>query len=487
VQDVRRGVASLLLLVALAPRAGAQSLPFLPVGDSRLRSEIELNQDEGRVPLSTTWPIPSDDIPEQYRNTPRAGLQPGSADDAGWFMSAAVKPTVLRGFEDTPREEGEAGVQSGWAQGDYAGGVLRLAYDVAPRDGMKYRFDGSYASWKIGNWWATLGTQERWWGPGWDGSLILSSNARPMPGIALDRASALPPDWKWLRWIGPWRLTTFMDRLEDKRPDIDDALFFGMRVTFQPLQGLEIGLSRTAEWCGTGRPCGLGTFYDLLLAHQNALANNGKIAPTAKPGVQQSAIDFRWAILESGLAVYWQEYGQTFDSGNFRPRQTSQLIGLEYGAREWLGGRARTFLEFADTTCGDLSINSSDQPEFGCTYEKDIYRAGYRYRGEPIGDSMDRDGRRFTVGVLYLDEQSRSWLVKLRRIELNRGGIVEVALVPQPVSVVPEQIWNIEAQVSGRLAWHALNYALGTGVDRTFENDHHGLSGRVFLSLSKNW
>jgi hypothetical protein len=414
-------------------------------------------------------------------------MQPGSAQDAGWFLSAAAKPTLLRGFESTPRENGEAGVQSGWTSGDYAGGAMRLSFAIDPEDQMHYRYDGSYASWRAGNWWMTLGAQERWWGPGWDGSLLLSNNARPMPGIALDRASALAPGSKWLRWIGPWRLTTFMDRMEDRRPDFDHVMFWGMRLTFQPLRGLEIGLSRTAEWCGKGRPCGLKTFYDLVLAHNNALANNGKIAPTAKPGVQQAAIDLRWALMGTGAAIYWQEYGQTFDSGNYRPRQTSQLFGIEYGSRAWLGGRARWFLEFADTTCGDVSINSTDKPEYGCTYEKDIYGAGYRYRGRPIGDSMDRDGRRYTLGVLYLDDRQRSWIVKLRRIELNRGGVVQVSLVPQPVSIVPEQISNVEAQVNGTLAWQNLNYSLGAGLDRTLENNKHGISGRAFLSLSRNW
>ena len=28
-----------------------------------------------------------------------------------------------------------------------------------------------------------LSVTDRWWGPGWDGSLILSNNARPIPAI----------------------------------------------------------------------------------------------------------------------------------------------------------------------------------------------------------------------------------------------------------------------------------------------------------------
>jgi hypothetical protein len=44
----------------------------------------------------------------------------------------------------------------------------------------------------LGNWSTSLGKVDRWWGPGWDGSLILSTNARPIPAISLDRRIAEP-------------------------------------------------------------------------------------------------------------------------------------------------------------------------------------------------------------------------------------------------------------------------------------------------------
>ena len=42
-----------------------------------------------------------------------------------------------------------------------------------------FALDGSYIAARLGNWSASFGQVERWWGPGWDGSLILSTNARP--------------------------------------------------------------------------------------------------------------------------------------------------------------------------------------------------------------------------------------------------------------------------------------------------------------------
>ena len=45
---------------------------------------------------------------------------------------------------------------------------------------------------------------------------------------------------------------------------IRDAQFWGMRVNFRPLPSLEIGLSRSAQWCGKDRPCDLDTFIDVI-------------------------------------------------------------------------------------------------------------------------------------------------------------------------------------------------------------------------------
>jgi hypothetical protein len=478
-----------LCLMAPAPPSRAQALPFLPAGDTRLRHEVELNQDEDRVPLSTTWPIPTLDIPEDHRNEVRSELQPGSAQDAGWFIDGGYNPTRLRVYEDTPRQKGEAGVQSGWAAGDYAGGVLRMSYAVDPQDQMHWILDDSYASWRFGNWWVTLGMQERWWGPGWDGSLILSNNARPMPGIALDRASSKRPDWKWLRWVGPWRLTTMMDAMETRRPDFDHVLFWGFRFTFQPINGLEIGLSRTALWCGSGRPCNLSTFWSLINTRSSAKINESGPNPNIndKPGMQQGAIDIRWHLPETPFALYWQEYGQTFDSGNFRPRLTLQLFGLEMASRHMADGRTRVFLEFADTTCSGVSFSSSDQPVYGCAYENPLYTAGYRFRDRAIGDAMDRDGRRFTFGVLYIDEGERMWQIRLRKLEINRGGEVSPGSVPHTVSTVPEDLYTFEPIVDGTLG--GFKYQIGGGVDRVtiVNTSGHSIKGHAFLNLTHSW
>jgi hypothetical protein len=194
----------------------------------------------------------------------------------------------------------------------------------------------------------------------------------------------------------------------------------------------------------------------------------------------------RWHPGGLPFAVYWQQYGEVFDSGNYRPRQTLQLFGVEWSSRNVLEGRLRTFLEFADTACGDISLEKHNVPSYGCAYEKDTYQAGYRYRGRAIGDSMDRDGRRISAGLLYTDHTDHLWDLRLRHVDLNRGGIAQARLTPQSVTTVAEKVWNAEFALDG--AFGALRWHVGVGADYGGPiGARKALVGRGFVSLSRPW
>ena len=93
-------------------------------------------------------------------------------------VSASSEPRVIRTFENTPRAEGEASAKLAWV-GERFAFNLSATYVSNPFDGDEFRPDGTYVGVALGNWMLTAGWQERWYGPGNDGSLILSSNARP--------------------------------------------------------------------------------------------------------------------------------------------------------------------------------------------------------------------------------------------------------------------------------------------------------------------
>ena len=78
--------------------------------------------------------------------------------------------------------------------------------------------------------------------PGWDGSLILSTSARPIPAVTWERNYSDPFDIPVLKWFGPWRASILASaQLEDHREDFDRTRIFEARVTFKPWRHLEIG------------------------------------------------------------------------------------------------------------------------------------------------------------------------------------------------------------------------------------------------------
>jgi hypothetical protein len=94
-----------------------------------------------------------------------------------------------------------------------------------------------------------------------------------------------------------------------------------MRVTWKPHPRVEVGLSRTAQWCGDGRPCGLDTFWDLLTGNDND-------QPLAEqPGNQLGGFDVRWSVPKIPIAVYVQGIGE--DEANFMPSKYLGLAGIE--------------------------------------------------------------------------------------------------------------------------------------------------------------
>ena len=290
--------------------AGVYAEPFAAPGDTGLRNDLQLLNDSGVINITlTAWPVAWVDVerallesedqdlaPEvraarsrvrqQVRaNVGRSEFRPQIA------ASGANNLPLIRTFEDTPREEGEIEAGLSW-MGDRFSLNLQGTYVNDPSDGDELRPDGTYVGAQLGNWMLSAGWQERWWGPGRNGSMILSTNARPMPSIGLQRIGSIQSQSKWFRWIGPWTLSTFMSQMDDER-HIEDGLVWGFRFSMRPVRGLEIGISRTAQWCGEDRPCDLETFLRVLHGNDNRGAN---VDPEDEPGNQLGGIDIRWAL-----------------------------------------------------------------------------------------------------------------------------------------------------------------------------------------------
>lgn len=436
------------LALCLVPMSGFAG-PWIDPGDIGLRNDIQLLADAGVISSPVTqWPLSWGDILaggdvdpvdlpageaaalERVRRLARQARRTGEW-QPGIRIALGSDPRALRDFAATPREPVEAELQVEWTgdrtavrlRGEYAGGDN---HDDRMRDDQKWRADGSYAGLAVGNWMLAAAMTDRWWGPGWQSSLILSSNARPIPAFTIDRNSTAPFETKWLRWLGHWDLVGLWGFLESDR-DVPDARFFGMRATLRPARFLEVGLSRTAMWCGRGRPCSAGTFKDLLLGWDNVGQN---VSAADEPGNQLAGYDIRLNAAQWGIpfAIYTQRIGE--DEQNLRP----SLFLTQFGIETWgsLGhlGNLRGYLEVADTLCGGNVTN--DGPA-NCAYDHPVYSTGMRYRGRAIGHTADNDSKIWTLGLLLNDRHDASWALTMKAGDLNRKGPPDPANTLTPV------------------------------------------------------
>jgi hypothetical protein len=457
--------AALALAVAVFACLPVRADPWLAPGNEGLRADIQLLADEGilRGPV-TTWPLSWPDIARDVIAAKDEGLDESVSDALarvrrlareasatgfsgfGVRISGAYDPVELRDFADTPREEGEVAMRASWLY-EHIALNLQGTYVVDPDDNKDWRADGSYVGVNIGNFMISAGMMERWWGPGWDSSLILSTNARPIPTITLERNYTDPFKSKWLSWIGPWRASIAMGQAESHDVPVADVQFFAARINFRPRPWLEFGLTRTAQWCGGDRPCDWDTFADMVLGNDNQVEGGDT---TDQPGNQMAGYDMRlrspWRKLP--LAFYTQWIGE--DEAGGLPSKFLGQFGLEtWGSSRFGGWRAR--FEYADTVCNF----SREQPEYNCAYRNSIYPQGYAYRGRIIGSSMDNDSRIYSFGGVLNRENGEVVSLTIRRVELNRDG------GPHAISDVPLDVDNVELRYSRGLGGGKISAGIG--------------------------
>ncbi|MEM8981982.1 MAG: capsule assembly Wzi family protein [Pseudomonadota bacterium] len=388
--------------------------------------------------------------------------------DAG--IRLAEKPQQIRSFQDTPRGEQEL-----WAAAEYTGErfSIRLRGSLVnddPFDDTDARADGSYAAAAIGNWIVGVSLLDRWWGPGWGGSLILSNNARPIPALVLERNFSSPFESRWLRWIGRWSTSVIWGELESERA-VPNTRFFAWRVNFKPLRSLEVGLLRTAQWCGQGRLCDLDTFARVLAGQSNL--DEGDSVDEAN---QLAGVDLRWSPLRHRpIAFYGQFIGED-EAGGFPSRFLGQF-GIEtwgefdHGAIQW-----RAFAEFADTTC---QFNEASRV-FNCAYRNQFYPTGYTYRGRSIGYGADNDTRSLSAGIVVHSLGVGDVAVTARTLEVNRGGAEDLR---HTISSLPLDVTDIDFQYRRKIDYADLLLSVGAERREDLATGATDDSLRAFVSL----
>lgn len=444
----------LLAILSLAITLPLNAAPMAPVGDAALRHDIQLLSDFGIIDTPVqTWPLdwapilaaiddfdqaaatPPDVLASLYRLRSRGEWE--TRTDTLWLRAhASVQEnrTKLRGFQATPREDAAVGLGASYT-GDLFSIDVGVTAAMDPDDGDDARLDNSQLAIALGNWTLAASTLDRWWGPAWDSSLVLSNNARPIPALTLDRRFNDPFGWWGLRWLGPWDLSVIWGQLESSRT-VPDARFLAARFSFRPIRALEIGISRTALWCGLGRPCGFDTFLDLLAGRDNR--GDDGVTVENEPGNQTATLDFRFSMQQFGWPV--AAYGQFMaedEAGGF-PSRYLGLGGIDGTAAISDNWSLRWYAELAMTSCDFWK----SEERFNCAYNHFIYSTGYRYKGRVIGHTTDGDSRTGTAGFLLVNRDEVSWQGLVRVGRINRGGAPDTAhsLTPLPLEIVTVEL-----------------------------------------------
>jgi len=455
-----------------------EAAPWVDTDDRYLRADIQQLADHNiiKAPINH-WPLSWSDIAADFREVKRSELSPAVAGSYQRVLfhyknaQAPVSYTAIHletttdvarfsHYGDPSAERGRLSLKKGFVSDRFAG-QLAIQAVQEPSDDKRYRIDGSYLAYSLGNWNLTLGSVPMWWGPGWDAALLVSTNARPVSGISLNRQRSTPFESPLLSWLGHWSFTTFMGQLEEERA-ISDALLWSTRASIRPLPALEIGLARSTMWAGDGRASDLSAFWDIITP-----SDSGNKVNNDRDVNDLGAVDIRWndQLFGQPFGVYYEMGFEDYGISEVIPSKRSHLAGVDsdFHIGETL---VSVFLEATDTyheTCQ-------------CIYTHDIYRTGYRYQGKIIGSTYGSNASSVTLGVIGQYYGGASWQANLRKVELNKQNEGK-----QVSSALYEDIWELDAEY--RFIYWNSQWTLGTTLRRTEVLDESDND----LELSLGW
>jgi hypothetical protein len=386
----------------------APSLPWMPSANAR--HQLALLVDDAGLELTLShWPLPSAAVAKALQKLPptlppvldaaRDAVQTELREHDAGEVQATVRTSSesLAGFGEDATPGSSLAVRSpsfdsSWLSARLGVRAERAAIGEAGTVGV--RLEGSALAAEALGVQLQAWSERKWWGTGWESSLVLGNNAPALNGIGLQRASASTSESRWLSWMGPWNAEFFVAQLDGVGSPAHPYLV-GSRLTLRPFERLEIGFTRTSQWGGRSRPMSLRSFLKML-------AGKGVNADTAEqmnndPANEMGGVDLRLRCPGTlRCAAYVQAIGE--DEANHLP---SRMLGL-YGLETWSAdGRHRWNAEVAETACRmPIGRHGIDN----CAYRNHAYPEGYVTRDRWLGAGIGPDSRLLTLG--WLDAQT---------------------------------------------------------------------------------
>lgn len=485
----------------------ASAEPWIDTSNIYLRTNIQQLADAGYIKTPvTTFPLMWIDIGRDLKNIDYGSLnnaQKQAYDDINFQfrmakkntkrleLNAATKDKRFTSFGEDFRDKNNIKIHTSFMTNAFAFN-LTSSYTFDPRDNDKTRFDGSYVAGFIGNWVFSLGKQDRWWGPGWDTNLSLTNNARPISAVSVSRRSAIPIGIPFTEIEIPWTVTSFMGVMDDERT-ISDTLLWGFRLNFKPLDNLEVGITRLAQWGGDGRSQSFSTFGDLFLGKDNCGAGglDCGVNRENEPGNQQAGYDLRYSfnILDTPIALYGQYYAEDGDnSGSTLSFLTEPAVQVGIDSTvNIFSVTTKVYLEYSETLadCAD----SDDSDVGNCFYEHSLYSTGLRYQQRTLGNLYDNDAETIVLGLISTINANTNVTTKIRHLQLNTDNSDKAPnnpIIGNPLTEIAEDI----IMLSTKVQYSYKNWRYTTGIDlskSTFENDIADRNqANLFLKIEYN-
>ncbi len=462
----------LFLLLCLSIK-DVDSSPWGTPDDALLKHDLQILTDAGllNIPLNT-WPIAWGDVaynlkidnpdelsPEILLSFQRIRQRLMEEQMGGISANTEIKvsknPDRIMSFFDPVSAKKLAASNVSYMSKNL---VINLKYE---KTDIYDLLDESHISLARGNYSMTLGSKKNWWGPGWMGSTVLSTNARPIKGLSIERNFSDPFQNRFLSILGNWDLAFILGDIKSIN-QAPDRRFTALRIGMRPRDNLEIGFSKSAVICEKGSGCGLSKVIDGIIGSDEVYDLN--------------TFDYRvsGSMFDLPYAAYGQISGSTL----------SNSVGL-FGLESWGNIEEsqkfesyRIFTELSSSTCGIFGGKS----KYGCAYQDSKYPSAYHNNGQNIGHPLDGDSTALSLGGILVINNTQLFKSTLAFGRINRGSSSGYLFSKNETDFI-----NFNLGYQFDLYWYDIplgNFDVGLGFD-TFKDKKTGSSEkepRIYVS-----
>lgn len=288
----------------------------------------------------------------------------------------------------------------------------------------------AYAGLQIENWQFTFGKQALSWGEDSSGPMLFSTNAAPISMLQVNSVKPFNLPSIFGR-LGPIRSDFILGRLSGQHwvfssnsgftgswttPLSDQPYIVGQKISFKPSPNLELGISYTALFAGTGVPFTIHTLLRAMFA-----PGNGNPGTASDPGDRRTGFDFAYRIpkMRDWLTFYADALAEDERSPWFAWDKTALTSGL-YLARVPRIPKLDLRVEgvYTDLPGGPATVH---QPGF--FYSNTRFRSGYTNDGNLIGSWIGREGQGAQAWTTYWFSPKNNLQFHFRHQKVSREFI----------------------------------------------------------------